>query len=74
MLNLVLTGAPLDVSSALTDWLTVFITYLRFDQDEINEEYDEVMLDIFVTEAAAVLAHRQSDVVSSRLVTCALPP
>lgn len=42
--------------------------YLWLDQDEIYEEHDKVMLDIFVAEPAAVLADRQADVVATRLV------
>lgn len=55
-------------------FMSLFITYLRLDQDQIDKQNDKVVLDIFVTEAATVLAHRQPDVVSGRLVTCALPP
>jgi hypothetical protein len=41
-------------------------THLRFDQDQIDEQNHKVMLDIFVAEPPAVLAHRQPDVVAAR--------
>lgn len=40
--------------------------YLRLDQDQVDEQDDVVMLDIFVAEAAAVLADREADVVAAR--------
>lgn len=36
------------------------MTYLRLDQNQINEEHDEVMLDILVREAFAARALRQA--------------
>jgi len=39
--------------------------YLRLDEDQVDEEHDKVMLDILVAEAAAVLAHRQPNVVAA---------
>lgn len=44
-------------------------THLRFDQDQIDKQDNIVMFDIFVAEAAAVLADREPDVVAARLVT-----
>ncbi len=41
---------------------------LGFDEDKVDEEDDEVVLDVLVAEAAAVLAHRQPDVVPARRV------
>jgi hypothetical protein len=35
--------------------------YLRFDQDQVNEENNKIMLDIFVCEAFASRALSQSD-------------
>lgn len=43
-------------------------TYLRLDQDEVNEQYNQVMLDIFVREAFTSRALRQTDALSKRLV------
>jgi primosomal protein N'' len=39
--------------------------YLRLDQHKIDEQDYEVMFDVFVAEAAAILAHRQPDVVAA---------
>jgi hypothetical protein len=39
------------------------VTHLRLDQNEIDEQDNEVMLDVFVAEAPAVLAHCQPDIV-----------
>lgn len=39
-------------------------SHLRFDQDEINEENDKVVLDIFVGESLAARALCQSDSLS----------
>jgi hypothetical protein len=36
------------------------MTYLRLDQDQINEQHHKVMLDIFVCEALAARALRQA--------------
>lgn len=47
---------------------------LGLDQDEVDEQHDKVVLDVLVAEAAAVLAHRQADVVAAGLVTAALAP
>lgn len=41
---------------------------LGFNQDQIDEEHDKVMLDIFVAEAAAFTADGQTDVVPARFV------
>lgn len=41
---------------------------LGLDEDEVDEEHHEVVLDILVAEAPALLAHRQPDVVSARRV------
>lgn len=41
---------------------------LRLDQDEIDKQHDEVMLDIFIAEAPAVLADGQAYVVAARRV------
>lgn len=41
---------------------------LGLDEDEVDEEDDEVVLDVLVAEPAAVLAHRQPDVVPARRV------
>ena len=49
-------------------------THLRFDQDQVDKQHDEIVLDVLVAEAAAVLAHRQPDVVATRLVAAALAP
>ena len=35
-------------------------SYLRFDQDEIDEEHDKVMLDVFIGKAFASRTLRQS--------------
>lgn len=43
-------------------------THLRLDQDQIDEQNDVVMLDVFVAEAPAVLADREPDVVAARLI------
>lgn len=43
-------------------------THLRLDQDQVDEQDDVVMLDVFVAEAPAVLADREPDVVAARLV------
>lgn len=48
--------------------------HLRFDQDEVDEQHHKVVLDVLVAEPAAVLAHRQADIVARRLVACALAP
>lgn len=47
---------------------------LGLDQDEVDEEDDEVMLDVFVAKPAAILAHRQPDIVPAGLVAGALSP
>jgi hypothetical protein len=41
-------------------WLVsfAFYTYLRFDQDQINEQHHEIMLDVFVCELLASRALR----------------
>ena len=41
---------------------------LGLDEDEVDEEHHEVVLDVLVAEAAAVLAHRQPDVMPARRV------
>lgn len=43
--------------------------HLGLDEDEVDEEDNEVVLDVLVAEATAVLAHRQPDVVPARRVT-----
>lgn len=40
-------------------------THLGLNQDQVDEQDNVVMLDIFVAEAAAILAHRQADVVAA---------
>jgi len=50
------------------------VSHLRLDQDQVDKQHDKVVLDILVAEAAAVLAHRQPDVVPARLVAAALAP
>lgn len=40
-------------------------TNLGFDKNQVNEQDDVIMLDIFVAEAAAVLADGQPDVVAA---------
>lgn len=44
--------------------------YLRFDKDQIYEENDKVVLNVFVAEAPTLATHRQPDVVTARLVPC----
>ncbi len=48
--------------------------YLWLDQDQIDKQDDKVMLDVFVAEAAAVLAHREADIVATGFVTGAFAP
>ena len=43
-------------------------TYLRFDQNEIYKEDDVVVFNVFVAEAAAVLAHGEPHAVAAGLV------
>lgn len=45
--------------------------YLGLYKNQIDEQYDKVMLDILVAEAAAVATHGESDIVSAGLVPCA---
>lgn len=42
-----------------------FGTYLRFDQDQINEQNYKVMFDVLVTESAAVFANCEADAVAT---------
>lgn len=42
--------------------------HLGLDEDEVDEQHDEVVLDVLVAEPAAVLAHRQPDIVPARRV------
>lgn len=44
---------------------------LRLDEDQVDKDDDKIVLDILVAKLATVPADRQSDVVSTRLVTCA---
>lgn len=48
--------------------------HLWLDQHQVNEHDDEVVLDIFVAEPAAVLAHGQPDIVARGLVARAFAP
>jgi dihydroxyacetone kinase len=47
----------------------VTIAYLRLNQDEVDKEHHKVVLDVLVAKVAAVAAHSQADVVSTRRVT-----
>jgi hypothetical protein len=38
----------------------VQFTYLRLDKDEINEDHDEIMLDVFVREPLAARTLRKT--------------
>ena len=41
---------------------------LGFDEDQVDEQHDKVVLDILVAEATAFTADSQTDVVPARLV------
>ena len=41
-------------------------TYLWLNQHQVNKQYHEIMLNVFIAEASAVLAHREPDVVAGR--------
>lgn len=41
---------------------------LGFDQNQVNEEHDEIVLDILVAKVAAISADGQADVVPAGLV------
>lgn len=43
-------------------------TYLRLDQDQINEQHHEIVFDIFVGEAFAARTLRQTHALSKSLV------
>lgn len=43
-------------------------TYLRLDQDQINEQHDKVMLDVLVREALATRALRQAHALAKGVV------
>jgi len=49
-------------------------THLRLDQDQINKQNHKVMLDIFITESPAILAHSQPDIVARRLIAASFAP
>lgn len=42
--------------------------YLRFDQDQVDEQHHKVMFDILVAKASTVLADRQTNTVAAGLV------
>lgn len=44
---------------------------LGFNEDEVDEQHDKVVLDVLVAEAAAVLAHSEADIVAARRIACA---
>jgi hypothetical protein len=46
-------------------------TYLRLDQDQINEKHNKIMLNVFIAEPPAVLAHSEAHAMACRLVICA---
>lgn len=48
--------------------VTPFISYLRFYQDKVNKEHDEVIFDIFVGEVLAARALRQTHAFSQRAI------
>lgn len=43
-------------------------THLWLDQNQVDEQHDKIMLDIFITKVPAVATHRQPDVVAARLI------
>lgn len=43
--------------------------HLRLDEDEVDKDYDKVVLNILVAKLTAVAAHSQSDVMAAGLVT-----
>ena len=50
------------------DFISEENTYLRLDQDQIDEEDDEIMLDVLVCEAFAARALGQPHTFAERLV------
>lgn len=46
-------------------------TYLRLDQNQIDKKHNKVMLNVFVAESPAVLAHSEAHAMACRLVICA---
>lgn len=46
----------------------VKLQYLRFDEDQINEEHDKVMLHVFITEIATFSTDCKTNQVPIRLV------
>jgi D-arabinose 1-dehydrogenase-like Zn-dependent alcohol dehydrogenase len=45
-------------------------TYLRLDQNQINKQYHEVMLYVFIAEASTVPADGEADSMSAGSVIC----
>lgn len=41
---------------------------LRLDQNQVNEEHYKIMLNVFITEVAAVSTHSQANIVAARFV------
>lgn len=60
-------GKPVAVSNPILR-LNPQSPYLRFDEHQVNEEHNKVMLDILVAKVAAIATHRESNIMAACLI------